>query len=244
MSDLKSSTQALLELGRLGGDPTDAEVGKNRRALTQKLGAAALGAGVVAGSTTKAAAASVAAWTTTKVALLCGVVLVGGAVTWSVTQPRGGSQRAPGAALVASATLGAATPLAPASLATPTEAPAPELPVVTESPAPTPRAVASSPSASARSIKQELELVRAAQERLNRGEPQAALALLAEHAQKFPSGVLSEEREASRVFATCRAGNAAGARKLADAFLRRAPQSAFIDRVRAACREPAPASSR
>ena len=137
---------------------------------------------------------------------------------------------------------------APPNLVTPTVVSVETTPPVDAAgPGEAPTTTHASPSArppAARSIKEELELVRAAQQALNRNAPKAALALLAEHAQKFPSGVLWEDREASRVFALCRLGNAAGARALADSFVRRAPKSPFVDRVRTACREPAPASSR
>jgi hypothetical protein len=242
MSDLKPATQALIDLGRLGDDPTDAAIARNRRALAKRLGVATLAASALAGSTSSVASAvSAGSWTTAKVALLCGAVAVGGAATWGVVHPRNTAPRVEGS------TVGLSTPatLAPA-VATgvaPAETPtAPEV-AASASSAVTHAAPSSRPGA-APSIKQELDLVRGAQQHLNRGEPQAALALLAEHAQKFPSGVLWEEREASRVFALCRMGNAADARALADTFVRRAPRSPFVDRVRAACREPSPSGSR
>ncbi len=248
MNDLRPSTRALLDLGRLGDDPTDAAVGQNRSALAKKLGVAALGASAVAGSTSKAVAAvSAGTWTTLKTALLCGVVMLGGAVTWKVV----GQRPAPAGNGSSARPATPAQPARPAQpqVVTPTVAPvetaAPaELSAPGEAVTPATRSAPSARPAAARSIKDELELVRAAQQALNRNDPKAALALLTEHAQKFPSGVLWEDREASRVFALCRLGNAAGARALADSFVRRAPKSPFVDRVRTACREPAPASSR
>lgn len=239
MSDLTPSTRALLDLARLGGDPTDAAIGKNRSALAKRLGVATLGAAALAGSTAKVAAAvSAGSWTTAKVVLLCGAVAVGGAATWAAVHERNAAPRVPA---------GTGSPWTPRNEVDPAAMPvamppAPEAAAEPSSPAT--HAAPSSRPPNAPSIKQELDLVRGAQQRLNRGEPQAALALLAEHAQKFPSGVLWEEREASRVFALCQMGNAAGARALADTFVRRAPKSPFVDRVRAACREPSPSSSR
>jgi len=245
MKDLKTSTQALLELGRAGDDPTDAAVAQNRRALAARLGVSALGASAVVGTAAKGSAAvSVGTWATAKALLLGGVVvlgaaaLVGGSLVWrAAEQRRAAVPPPPSSPLVdpSTAVLALEPPATPSSaeVVAPSEPP----PVIAHS-APVSR------PASAPSIKEELELVRAAQQALNRGEPRAALALLAEHAQRFPSGVLWEDREASRVFAVCRLGNAAGARALADAFIRKAPKSPFVDRVRAACREPAPPSSR
>jgi hypothetical protein len=248
MNDLKPSTQALLDLGRLGDDPTDAAIGRNRRALAKKLGVATLAASALAGSTSKVASAVAAgSWTTAKVALLCGAVAAGGAATWGVIHERNATPRADdsSAGPPMPAKLARRDTVAPAVV--PPEAPTPPeaaTAATASSPAPVTHAAPSSRASNAPSIKQELELVRAAQHHLNRGEPQAALALLAEHAQKFPSGVLWEEREASRVFALCRMGNAADARALADAFVRRAPRSPFVDRVRASCREPSPPATR
>lgn len=225
MSDLNPSTRALLELGRLGDDPADAAVDQNRRALAQRLGVATLGASVVVGSTAKA---SLSTWTTFKSLLLGGSLLIGGAVTWAVIHPS--PEKNPIArAAVPVASLVVAPPAAPA--------PAPLLEPVLAPRAVVERSEPSARPAPARSIKEELELVRSAQQALNRGEPRAALTLLAEHARKYPSGALWQDREASRVFATCRLGDAAGARALADAFVRRAPHSPFVDRVRGACRE-------
>jgi hypothetical protein len=241
MNDLKPSTRALLDLGRHGGDPTDAAISRNRSALAKRLGVATLGAAALAGSTAKVAVAS---WTTAKMALVCGAVAVGGAAAWGVVHQRNAEPR------VTDTTEGPSVPAEPAPrnaggavVAAPATSAPPETATSADPSSPVTHA-ASSRASTAPSIKQEIDLVRGAQQRLNRGEPQAALALLAEHAQKFPSGVLWEEREASRVFALCQMGNAAGARALADAFVRRAPKSPFVDRVRAACREPAPLGSR
>jgi outer membrane protein assembly factor BamD (BamD/ComL family) len=91
----------------------------------------------------------------------------------------------------------------------------------------------------ARSIQSELELIRGAQKHLHRGDARAALTLLAEHARRFPSGALTEEREASRVFALCQLGDVSGARAQAERFVRRSPSSPFAERVRSSCRSGA-----
>ena len=241
MNDLKSATQALLDLGRFGDDPTDAAVAQNQAALAKRLGVAALGAGAITGSTAKVAAFSAGASMTLKAAFLSGALLIAGGFTWQViarSHGISGNGEHPVPAQIAAVVSVAPPVVLPAAaaslvLVTPADAPAPVM-----------RAAPSARPSSARSIKGELELVRAAQQALNRGEPQAALALLAEHAQKFPSGALREDREALRVFALCRMGNAGAARTVADSFIRRAPQSPFADRVRGACRAPALASSR
>jgi hypothetical protein len=233
MNDLDPETRALLELGRLGDDPADHEVARNRAALGKRLGAAALGAGALASSASKATAAvSLGSAAAVKGALLASAVLALGVATWHFagSSPGTGSalapQSDPSAKALPTPVPEAVLAPAPAAVAEPS---APQIPIKrNEAPA---RAVPP------RSIKEELELVRSAQQALNRGDAGSALTLLAEHARKYPSGALWQDREASRVFATCRLGDAAGARALADAFLRRAPLSPFADRVRATCRE-------
>jgi outer membrane protein assembly factor BamD (BamD/ComL family) len=68
-------------------------------------------------------------------------------------------------------------------------------------------------------------------------QPEQALARLAEHARRFPEGVLSEERQALRAVALCEAGRDADGDAAAQAFLREHPQAALAQRVRSACLE-------
>jgi hypothetical protein len=70
---------------------------------------------------------------------------------------------------------------------------------------------------------------------LRRGDANAALARLAEHAAKYPAGALREEREGVRVVALCRAGREAEGKTAAERFLARSPHSALATRIRAAC---------
>jgi hypothetical protein len=87
----------------------------------------------------------------------------------------------------------------------------------------------------AASLEQETALLEQAQAALRRGAPQRALALLAEHTWRFPSGHLTESREVARILALCQAGNATQARAQADRFLAARPGSPFSARVRASC---------
>jgi outer membrane protein assembly factor BamD (BamD/ComL family) len=84
-------------------------------------------------------------------------------------------------------------------------------------------------------VAEELELLRSAEVEFHAGSPAQALALLDEHARRFPRGVLVEERRASRILALCRLGQAAAARSEADAFVAQYPSSPFVERVRRAC---------
>jgi hypothetical protein len=70
---------------------------------------------------------------------------------------------------------------------------------------------------------------------LRRGDAEAALAQLAEHAAKYPSGALADEREGIRAIALCRSGKLSEGKALADRFLSATRKSSLIMRVRAAC---------
>ena len=67
------------------------------------------------------------------------------------------------------------------------------------------------------------------------GQPAAALALLDEHAARFPASTLREARAAMRVTALCRRGDGPRARVEAAAFLHTFPTSGLVDQVRATC---------
>lgn len=233
MSELSPETRALLDLGRAGDDPGDDAVAQNRSKLALKLGVAALGAGTVAGSATHAAAATAASsWASGKVIALGTTLLLGlgGAAVGAYTL-----QSEPAAPVLSAVSQPQVRPAVPsADPVTPAPAPVPEA-IAPAQPEPPARAVSPAPSVAAHSIQNELELIRTAQKHLHRGDARAALSVLAEHARRYPAGALSEEREASRVFALCGLGDVAGARKQAERFLRRAPNSPFAERVRASC---------
>jgi hypothetical protein len=225
VTELQPGTQALLELGRAGDDPSDAVIARNRRQLALKVGGAALGSAAVTSSATKVLAAS----GTLKVLALCGTVMVAGAAV------SGYAFRSPAAPPNAQAVAPRAR--APESVAA-REAPAPpasEAAPLAPPVEPAPPSASAAKSAATPSIRSELELLRGAQRQLHRGEARAALALLAEHAQRFPTGVLAHERDASRVLALCQAGDFKSARAQAERFLQRSPQSPFAERVRASC---------
>jgi hypothetical protein len=81
----------------------------------------------------------------------------------------------------------------------------------------------------------ELALLRDAHTALRDGDGAGALALLREHARRFPAGALSEERDAARVLALCKVGRVAEARDVASRFLREHPRSPQASRVARAC---------
>ena len=86
------------------------------------------------------------------------------------------------------------------------------------------------------SIAEETRLVRGAETALRQGNSAEALALLAEHARRFPQGVLAEEREGERAIATCTSASPEARAAAAARFRRSHPGSAMLPRVAAACR--------
>jgi hypothetical protein len=84
-------------------------------------------------------------------------------------------------------------------------------------------------------IDEEMRLLRDAQSALRAGSPARSLALLDEHATRFPAGKLSDARDVTRMLALCNAGQRALARSEAERFLSRRPDSPFTERVRHIC---------
>jgi outer membrane protein assembly factor BamD (BamD/ComL family) len=84
----------------------------------------------------------------------------------------------------------------------------------------------------------EIALLRDARRALRDGQPSGALALLDEHARRFPSGALAEDRAAERVFALCAQGEVAQARAEGIRFLTAHPRSPYADAVRGSCGAP------
>jgi hypothetical protein len=120
-------------------------------------------------------------------------------------------------------------PMALTEVAPPTEPSAPALPERSGS-------SVSESSKPGNEIRQEVALLSKAQAALSRGRPQEALEALSEHAQRFPRGVLSEERVATRARTLC----ALGRRQEAETELKRIesfnPTSAYLARARESCR--------
>jgi hypothetical protein len=84
----------------------------------------------------------------------------------------------------------------------------------------------------------ELDLLQQAQVAYAGRDFQSALVLVAEHARKFPSGRLAEEREALRVRSLARSGRRDEARRAGAAFAARFPRSVFLPRLAAAVDSP------
>jgi len=110
----------------------------------------------------------------------------------------------------------------PAAPLPPTAAPSAAI----EAPAHRPR-----PAAPRDAFAVELELLQRAHTDYTHRDLPGALALLAEHARRFPNGRLAEEREALRVRALLAAGRNAEAHRVAAAFAVEFPRSALLQRL-------------
>ena len=83
-------------------------------------------------------------------------------------------------------------------------------------------------------LAREKVLVERAWSALAAGDPDGALARVAEHAREIPDGVLAPERRAIAVIAHCKRGDANAAAR-ARAWLAAEPRSPLLARVKAAC---------
>ncbi len=81
----------------------------------------------------------------------------------------------------------------------------------------------------------ETRLIRQAHQAILKGEPTAALELLADHERRFASGALQQERDAARIVATCKLGRIEEARLQWTKFTAIWPGSPLIDSVRSSC---------
>jgi hypothetical protein len=138
----------------------------------------------------------------------------------------------------------ARTPRAiPQAIAMPT--PTPTAPVAATVAAPPPAAHAPSPATpppvatetqpAPSSLDLEIALVREARAALRGGDAARSLALLDEHARRFPGGSLGEDCDAERIHALCALGRGDEARSLAARFLAAHPASPHAPSVRASC---------
>jgi TolA-binding protein len=193
------------------------------------IGAGAGAAAVVTGGSAEAAATGKAAGVfgaglkaKLVVAAIAGAVgAVGGAVTQSALTSAPATKPAP--TTPSSAGL-APPPLAQAVSATPaSEATASA--TTSATPAPSTSAPARAGGATMANLRTERLLLERATSALMRGDASSALSALREHARKFPSGELAEEREGLLVRALRAAGQTDAAEKRAKDFKRQFPSS-------------------
>ena len=105
-------------------------------------------------------------------------------------------------------------------------------PVVTEAPA---RAHTSRGARGVDTLAAESELLGAAHRAVNGGDASRALTLLESYRDRFPHGVLREERDVEVVLVLCRLGRRDEARAAAERFLRAHRHSPLAHRVETSC---------
>jgi hypothetical protein len=234
MSQLSRETDALLKHGRGGESLSPHDRSRLKRAVLAQAAAAS----VVATTSTAAA------WTTVAAKVAVGVAIVGSVVGVAAVVPTWRA-RAPEATAVAKQPARVATspnrpvsaaPTAPSletePLAAPRVVPSPVAPARAPKPARLgSRDIEQSPSP----LEEETRGWNQADDALKRGDPDTALRLLREQSARFPSGALTLERAAERVFALCAAGRRDEARQAASDFLQRENVGPLAARVRAAC---------
>ena len=109
--------------------------------------------------------------------------------------------------------------------------------VAGQRPAATTQANALGSASPAMDVHAEVLLIAEAHRALQAGNASDSLVLLDEHARRFPTGAMAEERDAARVAALCALGRVVEGRTAAAAFLRDFPGSPHASRVRASCEE-------
>jgi hypothetical protein len=250
MNDL----DALLKEIRPHEEPSDAERAGARDGLTKRVGAGVFAASTAA-EVSKAAAAGLAGYgvragSTAAFGLLWKRALIGlGALALTA----GGAVYAVHTRVPVAPTTQLATSVPPevgvVSAPPAVSATDPEPDVVPPGVAPAPASSAKAPSKVVRgpssvphgsqtgSIEEEIALIGEAQRALGAGDPARALQLADQHAARFPSGQLSEERAAVRVLAICALGRG-DAKAQAERFLRERAASPAAGHVRKACGLP------
>jgi len=160
-----------------------------------------------------------------RIAVAASVALAAGTVWGIVTLPG----RSTGEVRPA---VGGTSPLqAPAVVPAPLAAPVPPPPAVAEVAAAAAVPHRSHPPVSRDLFAVELALLQHAHTAYTHRDLTGALALLAEHARRFPNGRLAEEREALRVRSLLAAGRNAEAHRVAAAFATQFPRSALLQRL-------------
>jgi len=84
-------------------------------------------------------------------------------------------------------------------------------------------------------LAQELSLLQRARRALNRNDARLALGIVESLDERFPNGVLMEERSATRILTLCQLDRTQEAREQGQRFLAAHPRSVYAERVRDSC---------
>jgi hypothetical protein len=250
MNDLDARARAIVDAARDGDSPTQRDRERIRRGVAVQIAA-----GAVAVST--AAAAGTMSLVTKVGLVVATVAVVGGASVgahkiWHPTKAEQArrahpvtTERAPHAAAPAAMAAPAAEVAAMAAPLPSSAAPEIGEARSVRSEKGRRRGLASGGRAEGLaiddSLNAEVAVLGRAREELRLGKPTGALAALAEYDRRFGEGMLGEERSALAAIATCQAQPGPAARAKAEAFIRSAPSSPLLERVREACARAADA---
>jgi hypothetical protein len=199
--------------------------------------ARALAAVGLVGTTASSTAAASAITKAGVVKWVVAVALVAGAAV-----PAARYLRRSGAAPAVSTSAAPVPAIAVAALAAPSPVAAPDEPsATTDTTTPIVEAPPSGPLNAARSeskpaapaLSAELGALDAARSKLASGDAAGALTALDAYARNFPHGKLGLEAEVVRIDALAKSGQTVAARKRAEAFMKRHPDSVLASRVRA-----------
>jgi hypothetical protein len=235
--ELSPAARSLLRAARSYDDPTSDDSHRVRASVMAKVGVA-VGVGAAVGATSSAwSFASIGAILgTTAGKIGTAVVLVAGisAGTYVATRPHGASHATALSSLASSGTVVQPVALTPkvVDVAPPASPPAVETPSKARTSAPMRGSHARRATSD---LEGEVRLLEEADADLRRGDAEAAIARLNEHAARYPGGTLADEREGVRAIALCRAGRVTDGKAAADRFLAAARKSSLAARVRAAC---------
>jgi hypothetical protein len=97
------------------------------------------------------------------------------------------------------------------------------------------RRAAAAPAQAESSLAIELAMLQRARRALNAENGRLALGIVEELDERFPKGVLVEERSATRILSLCQLERDAEAKQAAREFLERYPSSVYAERVRQSC---------
>jgi hypothetical protein len=241
MTDLSPESKALIELARGDDEPSAVDRARVRRALGASLAtglAMSSATSLAAGAGLKAAGTAAGLAGSVKIAMWVGVGMAVGALTTTtaIVVLRGPAAQPTSVprpvAREANPVIKADMPVKESTDEAPTDTTTIPLEVTSKP------SMSRAPQPSPSSLAAEMRLLETARAALSGGDARRALALIQEHERDFPSGSLSEERRASKVFALCELGRRAEAARAAAEFLRTAPASPLRGRVLDSCAFP------
>jgi hypothetical protein len=236
VSDLSPQARALLRAARPFDEPTDADARRVRASVLTKVAAGfGAAAGLTASTTYASGAGALFAAATGKIGAAV-LVLAGVAGTYAAVQLRSPPPERPRSVIVeteAPKSIPTAHPVVTNGTVMAEEA-TPRARIETKGRAQAPLASGHRKRATA-DLEGEASLLEDADAALRAGNPNLALARLADHAAKYPAGALSDEREGIRAIALCRAGRLVDGRAAADRILSATRKTSLAARVRTAC---------